>query len=146
MASNENAIFLSPFGTQVKGESNLTAGTAFPGMLLELSANGVVVNSTEDDVAPLVIVADLAVATAGAIDTEYNTTDNDRVNWKIPHAGDLVRFHVGTATVIARGDQLASAGDGSVQVVSGPSVGVIAYAEESVTTTASTGFVKAYVK
>ena len=146
MASNDNAIFLSPQGTKIKHESTLASGTAFPGMLLAYSAGEVLVNPTAEDVAPLFMLADLSVSVAGAIGTEYNTTVNDRVNWRIPQSGELVKLHMATSTVIAQGDQLGSAGNGSVKKVAVADVGVIAYALEAVTTTAATDFILAIVK
>jgi len=147
MSTNDNTIFLSPQGTKIKHEDTLASGTAFPGMLLEFAAAGeVAVNSTAEDVAPLFMLADLSVSIAGAIGTEYNTTVNDRVNWRIPQSGELVKLHMAVSTVIALGDQLASAGNGSVKKVAVADVGVIAYALEAVTTTAATDFILAIVK
>lgn len=146
MASNDNAIFLSPQGTQIKHEDNLASGTAYPGMLLEFSVGDVVTNATAEDVAPLMMIADLSVSTAGAIGTEYNTTVNNRVNWRIPQSGEIVRLHVGTSTTILENAQLGSAGNGSFKTVAVADVGVLAYAIEAVTTTAATDFVLAIVK
>ena len=144
---SDNTIFLSPQGTQIKHEDNLASGTAFPGMLLEFAAAGeVVTNSTAEDVAPLFMLADLSVSIAGAIGTEYNTTVNDRVNWRAPQSGELVMLHVAVSTTILEGAQLASAGNGSVKTVAVADVGVIAYALEAVTTTGATDFILAIVK
>ncbi len=146
MATNVNCVFLSPQGTQIKHESNLTTGTAYPGMILELTATGVASNTTADAAAPLFAVADLAVSTAGAIGTEYNTTDNDRVNWKVPQSGELINLYVAASTVIAVNAQLGTAAGGGVKTVAAADVGVIAYALEALTTTTESGFVKAIVK
>ena len=147
MATNVNNVFLSPTRTCIKHESNLTTGTAFPGMVLILTAGGVAANTTADAVAPLFAVADLSVSIAGAIGTEYNTTDNSRVNWQVPQSGELVHLFVGASTTIAENDQLGTAATGGVKKVAAANVGVIAYALEAVTTGAgATGFVKAIVK
>jgi hypothetical protein len=92
------------------------------------------------------MLADLSVSVAGAIGTEYNTTDNDRVNWRVPQSGELVKLHVAVSTTILEGAQLSSAGNGSVKTVAVANVGVIAYALEAVTTTAATDFILAIVK
>lgn len=147
MASNENNIFLSPTRTCIKHEDNLVSGTAKPGMILVYSGAGVAANTSADAVAPLLMVADLAVATAGAIGTEYNTTDNNRVNWQVPQSGEIVRLFVGASTTISKGDQLGTNTGGAVKKVAVADVGVIAYALEAVTVGAGTsGFVKAIVK
>ena len=143
MATNVNCVFLSPYGTRIKHESNLTTGAAYPGMILELTAAGVAANTTADAVAPLLAVADLA---AGAIGTEYNTTENNRVNWKVPQSGELVHLYVAASTVIAANAQLGTAAGGGVKTVAVADTGVIAYALEALTTTTESGFIKAIVK
>ena len=146
MASNDNAIFLSPQGTKIKHEGVLNTGTVYPGMLLAYSSGELIANGTADDVAPLFMLADLSISVAGAIGTDYNTTDNDRVNWRVPFRGEKVKLYVGTSTTIAAGDQLGSAGNGAFKTVAVADVGVLAYALEAVTTTAATDFVTAIVK
>ena len=37
MASNDNSVFLSTFGTKIKKEADLSASTALPGDILEYS-------------------------------------------------------------------------------------------------------------
>ena len=144
--SVDNSIFLSPYGTKIKHENNLASGTAYPGMLLAYSSGNVIANATADDVAPLFMLADLSISTAGAIGTVYNTTLNTRVNWRIPQSGELVRLYVAVSTTIAQGAQLSSVGDGSFATAAVANVGVLAYALEAVTTTSATDFVLAIVK
>ena len=142
MATNANNIFLSPYGTKIKKERQLNAGVALPGHVMAYAGAGnIIINPTAELIGPL-YVADLSVSVAGAIDTQYDTTDNSRVNYKMPQVGDLVRFRVGADTVIAVDDELATAVAGNVEVSSGPGVAVIAIATTAITTGAGeSGFV-----
>jgi len=135
--SNENNVFLSPYGTCIKKERLLASGTSLPGSILAYSGGKVVTNTTADSTAPL-YVADLSVSVAGAFDTGYNTSDNERVNYKMPQRGDLVRFRVGENTTIVVDDELAtSAVPGVVKLPAAAGVAVKAIAIEAVTTGAA---------
>lgn len=142
MASNENNIFLSPYGTCIKKERLLSAGDALPGNVLEYDGTGgVVLGSTSDSTAPL-YVADLSVSVAGAIDTPYSATENKVVNYKMPQRGELVRFRVGANATIAVDGELATSSIGTVKSPAAAGVAVIAIATTAITTGAGeSGFV-----
>lgn len=131
MASNENAVFLSPHGTCIRKEA-VGAGAISPAMLLERDGETVkALTLTEGDVKQ-VLVADLGTTYAGALGTVYN--DNDVVNFKAPFEGMLVRLYVGASTTIVVGDEIASKGAGAVGTPAAAGVGVIGYARTAVTT------------
>jgi hypothetical protein len=140
-----NNIFLSPHGTQIKKENLLDSGTLLPGQLITETATGVVSQSVADAVAMPVLIADLSVSIAGAIDTEYNTTDNQRVNYRAPVSGELVVLILADVQTIAVGDQLAPDGNGNVKAPAAPNVGVYFTAKEAVTTSGAVSFIKAQV-
>ena len=132
MPSNDNAVFLSPYGTGIKKEANLASGTALPGDILEYSGVDVVAGTTAESTGPL-IVADLSVSVAGAKDTAYNTTTNTRVNYKIPQRGELVQFNVGASTTFVIGDEIATSSvAGAVKVAAVAGVAVIAIAKTAI--------------
>lgn len=133
MADIDNCVFHSPYGTMIKKEHLLDSGTALPGYLLTRTATGVVANSTADSNVD-VLVADLSVSIAGAFDTEYNTTDNQIVNYKAPFIGEIVSLRVGASQKIAIGAELTSAGDGTVKIPASAGVGVSFKAETALTT------------
>ena len=133
--SNPNAVFLSPYGTQIKKERLLTTGPALPGSVMAYAGPGnIIPNVTADSTGPL-YVADLSVGVAGAFDTAYTTADNSTVNYRVPQPGELVRFRVGASVTIAVDDELAtSATAGQVKAPASAGVAVKAIAIEAVTT------------
>lgn len=140
-----NNIFLSPHGTQIKKESVLDSGTLLPGQLVRETATGVVSQNVADAVAMPVLVADLSVSIAGAIDTEYNTTVNSRVNYRAPVPGELVVLILADAQTIAIGDKLSPDGNGNVKAPAVVDTGVYFTAKEAVTTAGSVSFILAQV-
>lgn len=131
MASNENAVFLSPYGTCIRKEA-VGTGVIKPAMLLDRSGVNVVPAAKTEAAYLQILAADLGTVNAGAIDTSY--ADSDVVNFKSPQRGELVRLYVGASTTLAVGDEVASKGAGAVGAPAAAGVGVIGYAQTAVTT------------
>ena len=143
MSSKENAVFLSPYCTQIRKEA-IGAGVIQPAFLLDRATTTVVPAAKTEGAYKQILVADLGTINAGALQTPY--ASGDVVNFKAPQRGELVRLFVGISTTIALNAELASKGAGAVGVPAAAGVGVIAIARTAITTNGSTtGYVTAEI-
>lgn len=144
MASNENAVFLSPYGTCIRKEA-VGSGVIKPAMLLDRSGSDVVAAAlTEGDYLQILIADNGPTVEAGSFESSY--ADGDVVNFKSPMRGELVRLYVGASQTISVGDELASKGSGEAGAPAVAGVGVIAYAQTALTTgVGESGYVVAEV-
>lgn len=139
MATNENNIFLSVYGSCIRKEA-VSDGVIYPGMLVDRAGAKVKASAKAEDALKQILVADLDTVNAGAISSKYD--DGAVVNFKAPLRGELVRLYVGASTTLAVGDEVASKGNGAVGAPASAGVGVIGIAMTAVTTSGGeTGFV-----
>ena len=135
-----NTICLSPSGQYLRREAKADAAGILPGNLLVETATGVAVNGTADDVPVRALFADLSVGDAGDITRAY--TLGETVNYVSASKGSYITAILADGQAIAKGAELASAGDGSVKAPAAAGVGVIGYATEAVTTSGGVAFIE----
>ncbi len=130
MADNTNTILLSPNSGAIRAEALADAAIS-PGDLVEISATGVDVNGTLDEVTPEVAVAINSVGDAGDVNRDY--VMGETANFAYPQKGELVNFRIGENLAITKGQKLASAGDGTLLVATVAGSAIVK-AQEAVTT------------
>lgn len=140
-----NCILLSPEGTYFHRENLAGAAGIRPGYLLQVNgSNEVVAHATADAQPSTALVADISIGDAGNISRVY--TDGETVNSVVVSNGAKVTLVLSASQTIAKGAQLASAGNGQVKAPASAGVGVVAIADEAVTTGAGqTAFISATI-
>lgn len=139
-----NSICLSPNGMYLRREASAGAAGILPGHLLEKSGADVVVHATADGKPSVLLVADINIGDAGDITRAY--TDGENVHHVQLVPGEYVTLVVGASQTLAIGDELASAGDGTVKAPAVAGTGVLFLADEAVTTgVGESAFIRAVV-
>lgn len=131
--ADANCIPLSPEGTYYHREA-LSASSSFgPGALVDLDGSGNVIPHASADTKPAVVrVADISIGDAGDIGRSYVT--GETVNYLEMNNGAKVTLVVAASQTIAVGGELASDGLGFVKSPAVAGTGVVAIANEAVTT------------
>jgi len=135
-------------GLYWRGEERVAAGTITPGMLTEEIAAGTVqAHSTEGGRSEKMIALEDALQ-GNTVTDDYSALDQVFLALAMP--GDEFIMQVASGETLTIGEQLISAGDGTLKARDNASSGVtvqetIAYAQEAITTTAIT-LVKVRIK
>ena len=126
MSNRYNTIMLKDGGQPWIYDEARCQSTLKPGMLIQYHTNGKVKpHATAGGRTAVWIARENALEGYKTVDSAYNTTDNDLVQFFKAQKGQDFAVLLNTGESVTIGDQLTSNGDGTFQTLAGSEVGLL---------------------